>query len=131
MTLAAPEAREAPGSERRRGRTAAGTPGRLRARRAAGFLIALALTLILAFDGGGYDLVIRQEVGLAIWALIALGLAVGMLPRARLSPAAWVALAGFATFALLNLLAQSWTHSDERTTAELARVLQYGGLIAL
>ncbi|HEY1236868.1 MAG TPA: O-antigen ligase family protein [Solirubrobacterales bacterium] len=86
---------------------------------------------MLAFDGGGYDLVIRQEVGLAIWALIALGLAVGMLPRARLTPATWIALGGFAAFAALNLLAHAWTDSDERTTAELARVLQYGGVVTL
>jgi tetratricopeptide (TPR) repeat protein len=115
----------------RRRRSAALAPGRLRARRAAGFLFAFALTLLLAFDGGGYDLVIRQEVGLAVWALIALGLATGALPRARLSAAAWVALGGFGAFAALNLLAHSWTDSDERTTAELARVLQYGGLVAL
>jgi O-antigen ligase len=108
-----------------------GTPNRLRARRIAGFLVALALTLILAFDGGGYDLVIRQEIGLAIWAAIALGLAIGVFPRAQLTLAAWVALGGFGTLALFTLLAQSWTGSDERTTAELARVLQYGGVVAL
>jgi O-antigen ligase len=126
-----PDARELSGPSGRRRRSAAGTPGRLRLRRAAGFLIALVLTLLLAFDGGGYDIVIRQEVGLAIWALIALGLAVGAFPRATLSPAAWTALGGFGAFALLNLLAQAWTGSDERTTAELARVLQYGGLVVL
>jgi tetratricopeptide (TPR) repeat protein len=122
-----------PGSGGREARRVAErrTSGRLIARRTAGFLIALALTLLLAFDGGGYDLVIRQEVGLALWALIALGLAIGVLPRAHLTPAAWVALGGFGAFAAFNLLAHSWTESDERTTAELARVLQYGGLVAL
>jgi hypothetical protein len=125
-----PSARS-PGSRRRRRTASDETPRRLRVRRAAGFAVAVVLTLVLAFDGGGYDLVIRQEVGLAIWALIALGLAVGVLPRARLSPAAWTALGGFAAFAALNLLAHAWTDSDERTTAELARVLQYGGVVTL
>jgi O-Antigen ligase len=125
------EARAIPASVRAGVRDRRTAPTRLRARRVAGFLIALVLTLILAFEGGGYDIVIRQEVGLAIWALIALGLAVGLLPRARLTPAAWVALGGFAAFAMFNLLAQSWTDNDERTTAELARVLQYGGVVAL
>jgi O-antigen ligase len=118
-------------SRGRRRRKSAATPRRLRARRAAGFVVALSLTLLLAFDGGGYDIVIRQEIGLAIWALIALGLAIGVFPRARLTPATWVALGGFGAFALLNLLAQTWTDSDERTTVELARVLQYGGLVVL
>jgi O-Antigen ligase len=121
-----------PSGSRRRRRTASReTPRRLQARRAIGFATAFVLTLVLAFDGGGYDLVIRQQVGLTIWALIALGLAVGLLPRARLTPAAWTALGGFAAFAGLNLVALSWTESDERTTAELARVLQYGGLVTL
>src|SRR5262245_18247081 len=100
-------------------RVRAGRPAlRLRLRRLAGFAAALGLTLLLALDGGGYDIVIRQEEGLGIWGLIALGLAVGILPRARLTPATWVALGGFAAFASLNALALSWTGSDERTTAE-------------
>jgi hypothetical protein len=119
------------GSQRRRRTASRDTPRRLQARRTIGFAVAFVLTLVLAFDGGGYDLVIRQQVGLAVWALIALGLAVGLLPRARLTAAAWTALGGFAAFAALNLLALSWTDSDERTAAELARVLQYGGLVTL
>jgi hypothetical protein len=113
---------------RRRGEEA---PGRLRARRAAGFVLALALTLLLVFNGGGYDVVIRHQVSLAIWALIALGLGVGLLPRARLTPACWVALGGFGALAGLTLLSHIWTDSDERTTEELARVLEYGGLVVL
>jgi hypothetical protein len=97
----------------------------------AGFAFALGLTLLLAFNGGGYDVVIRHQVGLAIWALIALGLGVGVLPRARLNPAAWVALGGFGALAGFTLLSLSWTPSDERTTEELARVLQYMGLVLL
>jgi hypothetical protein len=67
-----------PSASRGRRRTASlETPRRLQVRRTVGFAVAFVLTLVLAFDGGGYDLVIRQQVGLAIWALIALGLAVG------------------------------------------------------
>jgi hypothetical protein len=75
--------------------------------------------------------IVRQKIGLAIWAAIALGLGVGILPRARLTPAAWVAVGGFAALAGLTLLAHAWTESDERTTDELARVLQYTGVVAL
>jgi hypothetical protein len=127
----APDAREVSSSGRRRRRRSEGTPGRLLARRVAGFLAALGLTVLLALDGGGYDIVIRQEVGLVVWALIALGLAVGVLPRARLTPAAWTALAGFGALTALTLLSQTWTASGERSTQELARVLQYGGLVVL
>ena len=100
-------------------------------RRLAGFSLALLITLLLAFNGGGYDIVIRQQVGLAVWAVIALGLGTGLLPRARLTPAAWTALGGFAVLALLTLISQTWTSSGERSTAELARVLQYLGLVVL
>jgi tetratricopeptide (TPR) repeat protein len=107
------------------------TPRRLLVRRALGFGAAALITLVLAFNGGGYDIVIRQEVGLAIWAAIALGLGVGILPRARLTPACWVALGGLGALAALTLLSHTWTRSSERSTEELARVLQYGGLVVL
>lgn len=113
---------------RRRGEEA---PPRLLARRAAGFAFALLLTLVLAFNGGGYDVVIRHQVALVVWAAIALGLGLGVLPRAQLTPACWVALGGFGALAGLTLLSHIWTESDERTTEELARVLEYGGLVVL
>ncbi len=86
---------------------------------------------MLAFNGGGYDVVIRHQVGLTIWAAIALGLGAGILPRARLTAAAWVAVGGFAALAVLTLLAHIWTESDARTTEELARVIEYSGVVAL
>lgn len=119
------------GPASRRRRSGEETPGRLQARRAAGFLFALALILLLAFNGGGYDVVIRHQVSLAIWAVIALGLGIGVLPRAKLTPACLVALGGFVALAGLTLLSHVWTESDERTTEELARVLQYMGLVVL
>ena len=106
-------------------------PRGLRIRRALGFLVALGLTVLLAADGGGYDVVIRHQVGLAIWALIALGLAAGVLPRSQLRPAAWVSLCGFAGLACLMLLSLAWTESDERTTEELARIIEYAGVVVL
>jgi tetratricopeptide (TPR) repeat protein len=121
---------EEAGEGRRRSRRA-GTPRKLRIRRYIGFAVALLITLVLAFNGGGYDVVVRNEVGLALWALIALGLGVGFLPRSRLTPAAWTALGGFAALAGLTLLSHVWTRSGEHSTAELARVLQYGALVVL
>jgi hypothetical protein len=118
-------------SGRRRRRREEEAPRRLLARRAAGFAFALVLTLLLAFNGGGYDVVIRHQVSLAVWALIALGLGVGVLPRAKLTPACWFALGGFGALAGLTLLSHIWSESDERTTEELARVLEYMGLVVL
>jgi hypothetical protein len=96
-----------------------------------GFLAAFGLTFLLALNGGGYDVVVRHEVAIVIWAGIGVGLAVGFLPRARLTPASWLALGGFIALAVLMAVAHSWTESDERTSAEMARALQYLGVIAL
>ncbi len=120
-----------PQSIQRHRRSGQDTPRRLQARRAAGFVAALSLTLLLALERGGYDIVIRHQVGLAVWAAVALGLGVGVLPRARLTPAAWVTLGGFAALAGLTLLAHIWTESDARTTEELARTLEYTGVVTL
>jgi hypothetical protein len=100
-------------------------------RRIAGFAAALGLTLLLALDGGGYDTVVRHEVALVIWALIALGLGFGVLPRSPLGQPVQLALGGLTALAVLTLVAHAWTESDERTTAELARVLQYLGIVTL
>jgi hypothetical protein len=103
----------------------------LRNRRAAGFAVGAAIPLALAFDDGGYDVLTREKLGLLLWAAIALGFAVGVLPRGRLTRGAWVALGSLAALALLTALSLAWTESRERTFEELARVLQYGGLVTL
>lgn len=107
------------------------SPNGLRNRRAAGFVVGAAIPLALAFDDGGYDVVTRGKLGLLVWAAIALGFAFGVLPRGRPTKGAWVALASLGALALLTALSLSWTESSERSFEELARVLQYGGLVTL
>jgi hypothetical protein len=75
---------------------------------AVGDLLAFAgtfgLVLLYALRGGSYDIVVFEEYGLVIWWLLAIGVAVGILPRVRparlvlllcgamLAYAAWTAL---------------------------------------
>ncbi|MGH2950968.1 MAG: hypothetical protein ACRDKX_02855, partial [Solirubrobacterales bacterium] len=73
-----------------------------------------ALPLGLALEGGGYDLIVRQEVGLAAWWLIALGFAFGVLPRARHPREATVAAAGLAALAGITALGLIDTESAQR-----------------
>jgi hypothetical protein len=103
----------------------------LLARRAAAFAAGAAIPTYLALRGGGYDLIARQEVWLAVWWLIALGYAVGFFPRGRPSAAAVIPLAGIGALAALTALSLTWTESSGRTFAELARVVGYGGLVVL
>jgi hypothetical protein len=105
--------------------------GALRVERAVVFAAVAAAVVFYALRGGTYDLVLRQEAGVAIWWTIALGFAIGVLPRARPARLLAVPLAGFATLVLWTALAHGWTESDERTTAELARTVHHAGVLLL
>ena len=89
------------------------------------------LIAYLGLRGGGYDVVVRSEVGIAAWWIVLLGAAVGALPLARLSRRAWIALGILGAFALWTALGISWSESAERSVAELGRVATLIGLFAL
>ena len=92
----------------------------------------VALVLLYALRGGGsYDIVAYEENGLVIWWLLAVGIALGLLPRARPSRGALVLLAALLGYAAWTALSLTWTDSKELTFAEVARVLDYLGLVAL
>ena len=89
-------------------------------------------SLYLGLKGGGYDLVVRSEVGIAVWWIVLLGALVGVLPggldparrlgrRSACSPA----------FAVWTALGIGWSESAERSVAELGRVATYLGVFAL
>jgi len=97
----------------------------------AGSVLPFVLVLYLALQGGGYDAVIRSEVGVAVWWVLLLGALVGILPVGRVTAAAWAALGLLAAFAAWTALGISWSESSERSVAELARVATYLGVLAL
>jgi len=103
----------------------------LRARRVVSFLVAGGTVLVLALDNGGYGAETRGVLGVLVWTAIALGFAFGFLPRGRPGGGLWVALGALAGLAAWTALALIWTESEGRTFEEIARVLQYGGLVAL
>jgi hypothetical protein len=89
------------------------------------------LVVYLGLDGGGYDALVHDRVGLAVWwAVLALALA-GALPRQRPSPLAWAALGLFAAFTVWTGLSLVWTESTERTAADLARLAGFLGVFTL
>jgi hypothetical protein len=87
--------------------------------------------LYLAVDGGGYDLVVRSQVGVVVWWFVLVGAAAGLLPVGRVSRAAWVALALFGGFVAWTALAMTWSLSSERSVAEISRVASYLGVLLL
>ena len=98
---------------------------------AAAWLLGFAPTVYLALSGGGYDIIVRSEVGIVLWWLLLLGVVVGVLPRRRLGTSSWVALALFGAFLAWTWIAVNWTESKEQTLAETARVATYLGVLVL
>lgn len=89
------------------------------------------LVLYVAFKGGGFDPLVHDQVGIAVWWIVLLGVAVGALPRARPGTAGWTGLGLLAAFAAWTALSLGWTESVDRTFADLARVATYLGVFAL
>jgi O-antigen ligase/polysaccharide polymerase Wzy-like membrane protein len=97
----------------------------------AGVVIPFALVLYLALKGGGYDSIIRSEIGIAVWWIVLIGAAVGVLPASRIGRMGWVGMGLLAGFALWTALGIGWSESSERSVAELARVTVYLGVFVL
>jgi multisubunit Na+/H+ antiporter MnhC subunit len=89
------------------------------------------LVVYLGLKGGGYDAIVQDRVGIAIWwAVLALVLA-GALPQLRPSRLAWAVLGLFAAFTAWTGLSLIWTESTERTAADLARLAGFLGVFLL
>jgi O-Antigen ligase len=95
------------------------------------WLLGFGLVVYLGLKGGGYDPLVHDQVGIAVWWIVLAGVVVGALPRQRLTPLAWAALGLLIAFALWTALSLGWTESAEQTSADLARVATYLGVLAL
>jgi cytochrome c-type biogenesis protein CcmH/NrfG len=89
------------------------------------------LVIYLALEGGGYDVVVRGEVGIAIWWIVLLGALVGVLPVRALGRAELVGLSLLVAFAAWTAVGVSWSASSERSVEEVGRVLIFVGVMAL
>src|ERR1700760_2062140 len=90
-----------------------------------------AVVIYLSLNGGGYDLVVRSQVAIVVWWIVLVGAAWGLLPVARFTRVAWIALALLGGFVAWTALAATWSLSAERTLAELSRVACYLGILLL
>ncbi len=98
---------------------------------AAIWALGFVLVVYLGLEGGGYDPLVHDRVGIAVWWVLLAGVVVGALPRRRPPALACIALALFAAFVIWTALSLSWTESAERTSADLARVAGYLGAFSL
>lgn len=97
----------------------------------AAWLFGFGTVAYLGLEGGGYDPLVHDQVGIAVWWLLLAGALVGALPRRRLGALAWVALGLLAGFVVWTALSLAWTESLDRTWADLSRVIAYLGIFAL
>lgn len=95
------------------------------------WLLGFGLVAYLGLKGGGYDPLVHDQVGIAIWWIALAAVLAGALPRRRPGALAWAALGLLAAFVAWTALSLSWTESVERTSADLARVGGYLGVFAL
>ena len=95
------------------------------------WLLSFGLVAYLGLKGGGYDPLIHDQVGIAVWWVLLAAVLVGALPRRDPGRLAWVALGLFAAFVAWTALSLGWTESVDRTSADLARVCGYLGVFAL
>jgi O-Antigen ligase len=98
---------------------------------AASWTLCFGLVVLLGLEGGGYDPLVHDQIGIAAWWALLVTVAVGALPRRRPGPAALGALALLTAFAVWICLSLIWTESVERTFVDAARALTYVAVFAL
>lgn len=94
-------------------------------------MLGFALPLYLAMRGGGYEAVLRDQVGVALWWVLLTGVLVGALPIARPSRAQLIALGSLVALAAWTGIGALWSQSSGRTVEELSRLSCYAAALAL
>lgn len=95
------------------------------------WLLGFLLVIYLGLNGGGFEPVVRDQLGIAVWWGVVLGLAVGALPLRSLRRSAWIALGALAAYVAWVALSATWSDSVDRSFADLGRVTTYLGIFAL
>ncbi|HET9676266.1 MAG TPA: hypothetical protein VFP21_02020, partial [Solirubrobacterales bacterium] len=93
--------------------------------------LGFAVVAYLGLEGGGFDPLVGNQVGIAAWWVLLFAVAVTALPRLRLSRTAWLAIGLLLGFVAWTALSLGWTESVEKTAADLARVATCLGIFVL
>jgi hypothetical protein len=101
------------------------------ARRGLAWGLAVLFSVYLGLSGGGYDIVVRSEIGLVIWWLVLLGVLIGLIPRARIPRAGLIATALLGGFLIWTWIGLSWSSSHELTLDDVCRLSTYLGAFLL
>src|ERR1039458_5902270 len=99
--------------------------------RAAAWTLGFAAPLYLAMRGGGYEAVLRDQVGIALWWVVLVGVLAGVLGLTRPSRAQLTMLAALVGLAAWTGIGALWSQSSGRTVEELSRLSCYAAVLAL
>ena len=89
------------------------------------------LIAYLGLEGGGYDPLVHDQVGIAVWWVLLAGVLAGALPNHRPGTLALTGLGLLTAFVAWTALSLTWTESVEKTSADLGRVAGYLAVLAL
>ena len=97
----------------------------------AAWALGAGLTVYLGAKGGGYDVVVRSEIGIAVWWMVVLGLLTGLTPAQSPGRTSWTAFGLLTALAVWTGLSSAWSESGERSVLEAGRLATYLGVFAL
>lgn len=97
----------------------------------AAFLLTFGGIVLLALEQGAYDVVVRQQVAVVLWWLLALAFLAGLIPRTRPATPGWVVIAALMLLGGWTAMSLLWTSDDARTLIEVARVAMHLGVVVL
>jgi hypothetical protein len=95
------------------------------------WVLGFGLVLYLGIKGGGYDILVRNQVGVVLWWVVLICAAWAIVPGARLTRLAWIGLGVFTAFVVWTAIVSTSSLSSERSLAELSRVATYLGVLLL
>lgn len=104
---------------------------RISLRSVSAWALSFALVAYLGANGGGYDSVIRNQVGVAVWWIVLAGCLVGALTVTRIRWPGMVALGLLAAFTVWTAIGIGWSKSTDSSQIELARTATYTGVLLL
>src|SRR3954471_9473550 len=84
----------------------------------AAWVTSFGLVLYLSLRGGGFDAIVRGQVGVLVWWVVLLFAVIGLIPR--LTGWAWAAMALLAGVAAVSALGISHALSHEQAVSETA-----------
>ncbi len=95
------------------------------------WVLTLVLVLYLAFNSGGYSITTHAQVSIAVWWIVTVCAAWGLLPFSRARGSARAAILLFAGFTAWTALGITWSISQGRSFDDLALVSCYLGILVL